>query len=691
MIKRLEISYEEHQMADDMYRCKTFDQIKECELRIVKYCRNHPDKEYYEIASHFGITLNDLLTIVQDFKDYFLKYNEANNYRKADFFNSDNEVPSKSRPYIINDYSNEHKHNSDDSIRGSEPLHPTDAIMKSEAIQVSGPINKQWKVRKKNSLGIEITSMRLDIAEGPLIINKGDMVYIFGESGSGKSVFLKMLAGYDKSHENRIKIFKKLKWSSGFRNDSHEKDLKHKVAFVPQDNWLYEGLIVKDALNTYADLFPGANKEHKDSRVNNVLSKVKLCDDDPVRDKTNSRISDLSGGQKKRVSIASELLREPDILILDEPDSGLDESNRIGLYELLDDINDNGNGITIIISTHFPLSSIIKTSCKTNKVAENVRKVKIEDRKVIEVIDDSEEVNNASKKYMQTVGTFTQHSNTNYPWTHIRSRLKSCLSAITRREYLLHSENLPFLLIVCFLSMLFLSLVMAPENFLPDSNGWHSDSIPIIFAVSCAVILIGLMLSINLVCKDYRAIYRDLRNGVSIPLMIIAKILLIAYFCTVLSVVLVVPFMLNTGRLLLINFIYLYGSILAVMLVSSMVGLVVSLIVSIRCRDKPHEAPEKAAMAIPFIMLFQILFSGFVFQLEGIPLDPFALTSYSIRLIGSSIGLDFGFHSPNSWFFGVISPVYQPSQPIIYIGVLALFFAAMLVISIILLDRIDRA
>ena len=171
-------------------------------------------------------------------------------------------------------------------------------------------------------------------------ISEGELIYLTGRSGSGKTVLLKMLAGYDKNTSGKL-IFningKELTWQN------NDKELKSRVGFVPQLDSLYGNLTPYQLLDYYCKCFYGKTSKKK---IENCLSALGLFE------RKDTRIDSLSIGQRKRVSITIELLRGASILILDEPDSSLDLESRKDLHKMLEEIRIN-NGVTIILSTHF--------------------------------------------------------------------------------------------------------------------------------------------------------------------------------------------------------------------------------------------------------------------------------------------------------------------------------------------------
>jgi len=171
-------------------------------------------------------------------------------------------------------------------------------------------------------------------------IHERELIYITGRSGAGKTVLLKMLAGYDKNTSGQLMFDidgNKLTWQN------NDKELKSLIGFVPQLDSLYGNLTPYQMLDYYCKCFYGKTSKIK---IENSLSTLGLFE------RKDNKIDSLSGGQRKRVSIAIELLRNARILILDEPDSGLDLESREDLYNMLEDVRLH-NGVTIILSTHF--------------------------------------------------------------------------------------------------------------------------------------------------------------------------------------------------------------------------------------------------------------------------------------------------------------------------------------------------
>ncbi|MEV6319167.1 FHA domain-containing protein [Streptomyces sp. NPDC051776] len=165
------------------------------------------------------------------------------------------------------------------------------------------------------------------------------LIAVIGPSGSGKSTLLKALTGYrpadqgDVLYDNR-NLYKQFA------------ELRQRIGLVPQDDILHKELTVRTALKYAAKLrFPAdTTAAERDARIDEVLRELKL---DIHKEK---RVTSLSGGQRKRVSVALELLTKPSLIFLDEPTSGLDPGMDRDVMQLLRGLADDGR--TVLVVTH---------------------------------------------------------------------------------------------------------------------------------------------------------------------------------------------------------------------------------------------------------------------------------------------------------------------------------------------------
>jgi len=175
-----------------------------------------------------------------------------------------------------------------------------------------------------------------------LEIFNGEYIAIIGPNGGGKTTLIRMLLGLEKPASGTIKLFgRKL---SNFKS-------WHKIGYVPQRASLVDAnfpATVLDIVNmgrtAQRKLFSFMNKEDKAA----VRDAMQMMDILNLQDKM---VGTLSGGQRQRVMIARALASKPEILILDEPNTGVDMVSQRNFYELLAKLNKEEN-ITIVFITH---------------------------------------------------------------------------------------------------------------------------------------------------------------------------------------------------------------------------------------------------------------------------------------------------------------------------------------------------
>ncbi|MDT9701644.1 FHA domain-containing protein [Streptomyces sp. P17] len=165
------------------------------------------------------------------------------------------------------------------------------------------------------------------------------LVAVIGPSGSGKSTLLKALTGYRPANQGDV-LYDNRNLYKQFA------ELRQRIGLVPQDDILHKELTVKKALKYAAKLrFPAdTTAQEREARIDEVLRELKL---DIHKEK---KVTSLSGGQRKRVSVALELLTKPSLIFLDEPTSGLDPGMDRDVMQLLRGLADDGR--TVLVVTH---------------------------------------------------------------------------------------------------------------------------------------------------------------------------------------------------------------------------------------------------------------------------------------------------------------------------------------------------
>lgn len=169
----------------------------------------------------------------------------------------------------------------------------------------------------------------------------GKLVAVLGTSGAGKTTFLNCAIGYEEATSGSVMI----NGSDLYKNKAV---MKKQIGYVPQEDLLRNGLSLESTLDYIGmmRLPQDVSKTERKQKIDNVLSMLNL--DHSLK---KSRIKKLSGGQRKRVSIASELISDPPLLFLDEPTSGLDPETETDLIKLLRELA-HKEGKTLIVITH---------------------------------------------------------------------------------------------------------------------------------------------------------------------------------------------------------------------------------------------------------------------------------------------------------------------------------------------------
>ncbi|WP_158728848.1 MULTISPECIES: gliding motility-associated ABC transporter ATP-binding subunit GldA [unclassified Flavobacterium] len=162
-------------------------------------------------------------------------------------------------------------------------------------------------------------------------INKGEIVGFLGPNGAGKSTLMKILTTYINADEGTATV-------NGQDVNANPKAVQLSIGYLPEHNPLYLDLYVREYLAFNADVYKVAK-----SRIEEVIQLTGLSTE------SHKKIGQLSKGYRQRVGLANALLHNPDVLILDEPTTGLDPNQ---LMEIRNVIKNVGKDKTVFLSTH---------------------------------------------------------------------------------------------------------------------------------------------------------------------------------------------------------------------------------------------------------------------------------------------------------------------------------------------------
>ncbi len=187
---------------------------------------------------------------------------------------------------------------------------------------------------------VQVRSLEKSFGEWPVLwdldlsVPWGQTLVLFGANGAGKTTLLRILATHVRADHGSVAV-------AGHNLRTRPEEVRRRIGVVGHRSLLYDDLTCRENLFYYGRLY--GLKEHK-SRVDEVLEKVRLGS------RADHRVRTLSNGMQKRAAIARAILHEPDVLLLDEPEAGLDRESVSILGTLLAEWTDSGR--SVIMTTH---------------------------------------------------------------------------------------------------------------------------------------------------------------------------------------------------------------------------------------------------------------------------------------------------------------------------------------------------
>ena len=463
-------------------------------------------------------------------------------------------------------------------------------------------------------------------------IESNEFVAIVGGSGAGKSTLLKALGGYDQDYIGNV-LF------NGIPLRKYYHVLKNIIGYVPQEDIVFENLSLRKMLFYTAEMKmeKGTTKKEIDKRIREVLALVELSEHQ------NTMIRNLSGGQKKRASIAVELLADPGMFFLDEPTSGLDPGTEQKLMRVLNRLSKT-QGKTIVMVTHttqsLELCDRIMFMGKGGRLSFFGTP-----KEALDFFHTDSLVNIYNMLEENTDYWADQFERYNYSDSfnpvpnseHIKKTKQISfirqLSILTTRymNLIMNDHARLFLLFIQPVIITFLIKVVASK----DLFTYFEPTNQIMFTYTCSAIWVGIFNTIQEVCKERAILKREYMSNLRLTTYIMSKYFVQLLISMLQALIFTLLFLLLCGKNLdqtgagLMIFLTTWLTIYT----SSAMGLLVSSMM---------KNSDRAMAMSPFLLIIQLLFSGVLFKLKGMSklISVFTISRWSIGSLGNNVNIN---------------------------------------------------
>lgn len=470
-----------------------------------------------------------------------------------------------------------------------------------------------------------------------LSIEPNEFVAIIGGSGAGKTTLMTAMSGFDSKVTGRV-------YCNGTNLRENFQTLKNIIGFVPQQDIIYENITLKKMLYYTAKMkMPeDTSTAEIDARIEEVLGMVELSEH------KDTYIRRLSGGQKKRASIAVELLANPGLFFLDEPTSGLDPGTEEHLMRTLSKLSKEQEK-TIIMVTH-TINNLdlcdkviimgyggrlcycgspagIKDFFQTDDLVK-VYDIITADPKGWESRFKMSGINQVSEHTAESNGEAIKPRKVN-GFTQ--------LGILVRRYTTLIMNDMQRLALIFgqpLIIGLLLTLVAGPDIYQK-----FTETQSILFTLMSGGIWMGLLNTIQEVNKERVILKREYMGNLKLPVYMLSKYIVQGVISLVQAVILVVTFVLVKGtpnckgviisnatvEIIVLIFLTIYAS--------AGMGLLLSSIT---------KSADRAMAIAPFVLIIQLIFSGILFELTGAT-DKISYVTFSrwaMESIGSTCDLN---------------------------------------------------
>lgn len=434
-------------------------------------------------------------------------------------------------------------------------------------------------------------------------IANNEFVAMMGPSGCGKSTLLKALNNNNPATSGSVKIF-------GHDIRTHYDMLKRKIGYVPQDDIVHMELSVEQSLYYAAKLRLPADISETEikERINEVLESLNINN----KEIRKNRISELSGGQRKRISIAVELLHKPPILFLDEPTSPLDPESVEEFLKCLKRLNEAGT--TIVMVTHKPED--LNFAQKVIFMASNGYHVYYGDPKdflsyfnkqrIIEVYSNMDDENSARSFYKKWYEGQKKETDAEKEQTIKREKHESLL----RQYFWLSVRYLNIKMNDRFNLLLLLAQPFVIGGLVTFIFGYFS--LGIIFFMALSAVWFGVSNAAKEIVSEIPIYKRERMFNINITTYILSKITVLSLIALVQVIIFVLIIYFRYANQ--INHLSTVPQYIGFMFYLSISATILGLLLS-----AIFNTAEKVMTVVPMILMPQVMLSGVVTKIDSVP------------------------------------------------------------------------
>ena len=439
-----------------------------------------------------------------------------------------------------------------------------------------------------------------------LRVEPGEVVAVIGASGAGKTTLLETLAGLRLPSSGQVQV-------DGWDLRHHRQSLREVIGYVPQDDIIHQDLPVRSTVRHAARLrLPRLERRELEDLVDRTLIQLGLAE------RADTPVANLSGGQRKRVSIAVELLTRPRAFFLDEPTSGLDPASARSLLASLRALA--GAGSTVLLTTHSP-----DDVGQCDRVIVLARGGRLlfhgtpTDALAYFAVDDVADIYRVLAEQREPrddvpspKDTPTSPSRRDEPATLPTARLRAQWAVLCRRNVEVLVRNRLTLAIMLGAPALVIAMFVTlyrPGAYEPD-KGDPLAAVAITYWLAFAAFFFGLTYGLLQVCTEIAVVRRERNVGLGLGPYLLAKVTVLVPVLIVINAAMVIALRV-TNRIPDLDATTM-AALVALLALDAVAALAAGLLASAAVADPSH-----ATLALPMLCFPAVLFGGAVLPVRA--------------------------------------------------------------------------